>query len=291
MSPAFERWVIEVSAAIGRWMIESQTVHELREGIANADSKIPFLSQRERNSMRQRAYAIARHVGLRRFGIKRSNQASRPSYAEEPTTENVANVMSLTTVQSEISKIANSMDRAVQLKAKAVRITDTLEKGRANPDIPVIFYLCTVHQKPAEGHKEWQGKLYVDRMWRATLESNGFGWLTSEVEKRIKSMGIHTVQWAMGGPVWLQTRPYCRHKFIPIPTHEALWLDLNEIKGRHPEYLDHSHRSMTREQAYDKQKRRRRAVKERIEKIHSQDDKNARRGVYDEIKGKRKPQP
>lgn len=265
MSPALERWVVRASDAIAKWLLESQTVLELRGGLSRCDSHMPYLNERERAFLRDGAEALGRSVGLRRFGRTRSNQAG----FVPPRADDVARVLSLDSVQRGISKLANQMDRHLQAKAKTVLISETLQQGRAGKGLPdpTVFYLSTQHQKPAAGHAGWQGKLYVDRMWRSTLEASGYSMFEKAIEKRIRDDGIHTVQWAMGAPVWLVMRPYCRHRFIPIPLHEGLTLPLEEIKARHPEVLDHSHRSMTPAQARERIRLRRRRVRQSIERM------------------------
>ena len=265
MSPTMERWVIDASLAIADWLVDSLTVLELRDRLAKADARMSYLNDRERAFLRDNAEAVGRSVGLRRFGRLRSNQSGYLA----PSRQEVARVLSLTTVQQRLSKIANAMDRRLQTKAKTALVAATIQKGRDGMTDPTVFYLSTQHQSPASGHKEWQGKLYVDRYWRSTLEGKGYGAFVPIVESIIKERGICTVQWVMGPPVWLVMRPNCRHHFIPIPLHEALGLSLSEIKARHPEHLDHAHRSMTDEMSYERQKRRMRAVRERIERIRA----------------------
>ena len=81
-----------------------------------------------------------------------------------------------------------------------------------------IFYRCSEHVNPAEGHKEYQGKIFVDRFWRQKID----GSLYYNVLSYIKKNKIMTVQEAMQGPIWLITRPYCKHYFIPEKTSDVL---------------------------------------------------------------------
>lgn len=64
------------------------------------------------------------------------------------------------------------------------------------------FYLCSSHSDSAEDHKDYQGKLYIDENCndKAAL-------------KYAKDHGIKSYQWVIGKPVYMVTRPNCRHYF------------------------------------------------------------------------------
>ena len=81
-----------------------------------------------------------------------------------------------------------------------------------------IFFICSVHEKPAEDHKDYQGKIYVDRFWRMKVGGGEF----YSVLSYIKNHDTITVQEIMGDPVYLVTRPNCKHFFIPLDTQSVL---------------------------------------------------------------------
>jgi len=81
-----------------------------------------------------------------------------------------------------------------------------------------IFFICSVHEKAAPDHKDWQGKIYVDRFWREKVPGSMF----YSVLSYIKNHHILTVQEIMGAPVYLITRPNCKHYFIPLDTMSVL---------------------------------------------------------------------
>ena len=54
--------------------------------------------------------------------------------------------------------------------------------------------------------------------------------ITSWSRKYIRNRKIHTVQWAMGEPCYLLTRPNCRHYLIPVATKYALSHSLGDIR-------------------------------------------------------------
>lgn len=234
MSPLLERWIRRVTLA---------ACDGDRAAVRRASSHMPYLSVRERAWLERAGIDAMRK-------IKASRSADRSRYATSSA------------VQNDLEKAANALDRKLQTKAKAVRVTEALEKGRGDC---VVFYGSTYHQKPADGHKDWQGKTYVDRYWRRTLRDGGREDLIPEVGKRIAEEGIPTVQWAMGAPVWLVTRPYCRHALRPIPTEDALNADdLADYPKGKAEFRDHAHRSLTDAQRYARKKARRLAIRARL---------------------------
>lgn len=87
---------------------------------------------------------------------------------------------------------------------------------RAHPES--IFFLCSKHNAPADDHKEYQGKIYVDRFWRTKVSGPEY----ASVLAYIKDNDVATVQDIMGEPVYLTTRPYCKHFFIPVATEDII---------------------------------------------------------------------
>lgn len=81
-----------------------------------------------------------------------------------------------------------------------------------------VFFMCSMHSHPAKDHKDYQGKIYVDRYWREKTKGNNY----NAVLNYIKQNGTITVQKIQGDPVYLTTRPYCRHYFIPVDTAAVL---------------------------------------------------------------------
>lgn len=63
------------------------------------------------------------------------------------------------------------------------------------------FYVCSHHLDVAKDHEDYQGKTYVDER----------GLRIKEVREYAKAHNLKTLQWVTGKPVWLVTRPHCRH--------------------------------------------------------------------------------
>lgn len=122
-------------------------------------------------------------------------------------------------VCKELVKKMGTLERHAGARERAIESKEQLNRGRAKK---VIFYVCSKHVSPAKDHKDWQGRLYVDRYWRASLKSTGDEWMIPQVEKYIADNNIRTIQWVMGPPVWLTTRPYCKHWFAPVLTSTVI---------------------------------------------------------------------
>lgn len=146
------------------------------------------------------------------------------SYLEQDTT--VKRAMSL---MSQIERREDSRNKKLDLKR-------SMRDNRATSGLPIVFYLCSYHEKPAAGHKEFQGRIYVDRFWKSTVEEKPeLWWLIDPIRAYIKNHGIMTVQEVTDSEPYLITRPYCRHFFVPLNTWDVLTSSLSSIKRDHPE--------------------------------------------------------
>lgn len=167
-----------------------------------------------------------------------------------------------------LTKYVNFVERRSQTTAKLTNLEAKIQKARKTVEghstghgarymapTPGVFYLCSVHTGPAADHKEWQGRIYVDRFWRNVME--GARCTVDQirgVEAYIRNHNILTVQEVVNHKPYLITRPYCRHFFIPLSTAEVLGSSLNSILKKHPEAHTRS-RSKSR-RAYRKQRER-----------------------------------
>lgn len=132
-------------------------------------------------------------------------------------------------------KLMNQVERASTGRYKRDKLKNTMKENREQK-LPIIFYLCTYHEKPGSDHKDYQGKIYVDRYWKsALLEGHGLGWLEEPIKSYISNHGILTVQEVTQGKPHLITRPYCRHKLIALNTWDVLTSSLSAIKRDHPD--------------------------------------------------------
>ncbi len=81
-----------------------------------------------------------------------------------------------------------------------------------------IFYITSFYGDCAKDHAAYQGKIYVDKDWEANAPKDRL----DEIRNYISSHNIMTVQEVMGAPVYLTTRPNCRHYFQYIDIDSVL---------------------------------------------------------------------
>ena len=82
-----------------------------------------------------------------------------------------------------------------------------------------VFYLCSAHGDCAIDHQPYQGKYYIAENWESIITD-------IELKKMIKEYvvknDIKTFEEIIDKPVWLITRPHCRHYFKLIDTPTVL---------------------------------------------------------------------
>ena len=130
-----------------------------------------------------------------------------------------------------VMKAFNRAYRALWKATKDEMLRTGMRNNRERYD-PVVFYVVSSHQKPQPAHKDLQGKVLVDRFWRSSLVKAGKDDLVGEVARYIKRNKIGTVQWAVGAPHYLVTRPNCKHFLIPMFTSDVLEASKETLKER-----------------------------------------------------------
>jgi hypothetical protein len=249
MGPVVEKWLIEATKTV-----YSDIDKPLREIYTRSRDVavrcIPYLNPQEAAYLAQACTDLARKCKARR--------RIKPD-------EDLAVLMARPFMIKPMEHAANVMDKRLQTKAKAAILEGQFGYNRPHA---VIFYLCSWHQKPAEGHKNLQGKIYVDRFWRQTLKDAGEEYLIPAVQNMIRARSMLTVQEATQDPYWLIYRPYCRHYFVPVPTDEVMGsVSDREVLMNHPEARMHVHRSMDDQTRRDKYIRRRATISGKLQKI------------------------
>lgn len=154
-------------------------------------------------------------------------------------------------VQTDLERDYNYVE-IVKAARKVMRDKDIRDKQKglkeAISSTDNIFFVCSKHKHPAEDHKDYQGKIYVDRFWRTKLDEE----MQKKVSAYIKNHNVLTVQYIIGEPVYMTTRPYCKHYFIPVSTSTVLnssYKKVVESTGLH------SHKWYTKEDYYKLRKK------------------------------------
>ena len=80
-----------------------------------------------------------------------------------------------------------------------------------------IWYLISKHKDSAKDHIDYQGKLYIDENWENIITDVP---TKARIHKYIQANDIKTFQWVIGKPVWMITRPNCRHFYKQFTSEE-----------------------------------------------------------------------
>jgi hypothetical protein len=91
--------------------------------------------------------------------------------------------------------------------------------------VGVVFYLCSSHADCADDHKGYQGKMYYDEKWRQFVKPEFY----DVVGKHIQNKSMKSYQFIKGKPIYMATRPNCRHFFTPISVEQALGQSPNDL--------------------------------------------------------------
>lgn len=104
---------------------------------------------------------------------------------------------------------------------------------KAGRDAGNIFYICTYFGDCAPDHADYQGKIYYDQKWESIVSSEK----KDIVEEYITSNDLLSYQSVIDGPVYLTTRPNCRHSFQTVSTEEVLGIkNDNDLKVTREKY-------------------------------------------------------
>lgn len=102
----------------------------------------------------------------------------------------------------------------------------TEKLNNSTDQLGIIFYLASEHSDCADDHANYQGKIYVKRNWETIIKQAE---LVPRIREFINSKQLMAIEDVMEKPIWLTTRPNCRHYFIPITIKQALG-NITELK-------------------------------------------------------------
>lgn len=105
---------------------------------------------------------------------------------------------------------------------KEAIIMSDIQKNRIEKK---YFYLCSKHGDSAKDHEPYQGKLYID--------SNCDD---SKSLALAKQYNMKEYQWVIGAPVYMVTRPNCRHYFRALTYNEVKGKSYNDLVNEYDMY-------------------------------------------------------
>lgn len=185
---------------ITRALNEGKNISEIKSGIRSLINSYRGLTKNERAVLYNAIYKVAR--------------AAR-------STDDVNKSLSLRRNYDSVLSAARKVYAYQRLRIKKGTVRAELSNSSGT-----VFFLCSKHNNCADDHKDYQGKIYIDRFWRQKVSGLEY----SAVLDFIKKNDVMTIQEAMSNPIWLCTRPYCRHHFIPMPINEVIGaVQINEL--------------------------------------------------------------
>jgi len=155
------------------------------------------------------------------MAIKLSNKAKKvsvPSGGTELLAVALLDLFLKNHSNDKFKKLINHEVMEESEKNKGVIINDYIKTSR---DHGKWFYLASSHGDCAEDHKDYQGRLYIDR--NAPEEAMNYA----------RSRKLLSLQWVMDGPVYFVTRPNCRHYFVALTEEEVRGKTLKKLKRKY----------------------------------------------------------
>ena len=216
---------IKIITAIHKAVLNGKNLHDIEKKLRGVVSDIPDLNIREKAVI----YSAARKITIRML-----NQHGEPT-------------------NTQIKEFITSYNKAEEHRNVRNRVIDTRWQLRINRATQQVFLLCSKHSNPAEDHKDWEGKVYVDKYWRNTLSEDEE--TRKKVAAYIKNHDVKTVQEICGAPVYMTTRPHCKHFFIPVTIEEVLGSSVKGLLNRHSEAIVKNHNINYRKKFYETRKR------------------------------------
>ena len=121
-----------------------------------------------------------------------------------------------------LEKIKNEIGKSIEIRDKKKYLDNLTDKG--------IFYLCSSHTDCAKDHLDYQGKMYVSTDWRSRCADET---TKNRVGAYIRNHKCKTIEEIVGAPVYMTTRPNCRHYFIRMEVEEVMHNSINKLLRGH----------------------------------------------------------
>lgn len=121
-----------------------------------------------------------------------------------------------------LEKIKNEIGKSIEIRDKRKYLDNLTDKG--------IFYLCSSHTDCAKDHLDYQGKMYVSTDWRSRCADEA---TKNRVRAYIRNHKCKTIEEIVGAPVYMTTRPNCRHYFIRMEVEEVMHNSINKLLREH----------------------------------------------------------
>ena len=219
---------VRTTAIIGNGLVhhvpKQQTLKLIRKELLRV-SKYADLSSSETNQLGMLAYNQYVRVSKKVFSSLRKAENADLEYEEKLILRKNAVYAKLKEDFKSLEHIKNDAANLIEARNKRDSLQEMMSEG--------IFYLCSSHINPAKDHKDWEGKVYVNEDWETRCDQDMHG----KIEAYIRNHDVKTVQWVTGEPVYLVTRPNCKHYFVPVSVEEVLGSSVKKLLKSHNMYM------------------------------------------------------
>lgn len=225
---------VRVNAIIGNSLVhrvpKQQTLKLIKKELGRL-TKYANLSPIETNHLWQNSYSRYIRVSKQSFSsLRRANNYKKPEKNSQDYEQELALRKNIVykTIRKEwqgLEHEKNDLANEYEFRNKHDSLMEQFASG--------IFYLCSTHVNPAKDHADWEGKVYVSEDWEDRVSPDQH----SQVGAYIRNHKVQTVQWVTGEPVYLVTRPNCKHYFIEVDVEEVLGSSVKKLLKAHDMYM------------------------------------------------------
>lgn len=195
----------------------------ISHGLVSGKGKQPILRELKRELAAFRSTVRLTDVEASELWLMCVNEydsVSKTVWGKRTDSESV--YMAIRATLPALEKIKNGLGRDIENHDKLSYLSDLMSEG--------IFYACSQHTHCAEGHKDFQGRVYVSENWRERCPDSS---TRRRVASYIKNHGCQTVEEIVGDPVYMVTRPNCRHYFVELDVEEVMRNGVKKLLKNH----------------------------------------------------------
>lgn len=120
-------------------------------------------------------------------------------------------------LEKEKNELVRSVEHRIKHDGLFHPVTGLIATNRAEEDYSP-FFLASSHAHPAKDHARYEGKFYYDADYASYMKNPGE---VARIGKIISRRKMTSVQEVTAAPVWLVTRPNCKHYLIPVAIDEV----------------------------------------------------------------------
>lgn len=232
----FEKATLQLMSVLTQGMKQERYLSEMDKAFRTIANSYDGLNRRERS----RLFTVAYNNARRAKAVARRGDGEWERYIASRT------------VYDAFVSTARTVDASFSARQKRIALGKAISDYESKYESEPIFYLCSYHSNCSCGHDTYQGKIYVDRFWRSKVSDDDY----NKVQAYIRNRKVRTIQDVVKAPIWLTTRPYCRHYFTPVPTADVLTSSpkklLHETNSYHytPDYYDNDEYFHVRKEIY-----------------------------------------